>query len=75
VPAADAPTRGCRRANTEAAGARERPLSGVGAKKGEKNIKQVKKDRREQQLEELPILFSIQKISNRGIKHRLLSLD
>ena len=42
-PAARPPTRDRRRSNTEYAGAREPPQSRVGAKKGEKNVKRVKK--------------------------------
>ncbi|MBW3587513.1 MAG: hypothetical protein KY448_17245, partial [Cyanobacteria bacterium 0813] len=45
--AAGAPSRDSKRSNTEAAGARERPQSRVGAKKGKKNVKRVKKNRRE----------------------------
>ncbi|CAA9361718.1 hypothetical protein AVDCRST_MAG84-3544 [uncultured Microcoleus sp.] len=38
-----APTRDSRRSNTEAAGARERPQSRVGAKKGKKMLNESKK--------------------------------
>jgi len=43
VPAGAAPTRDCSVSNTDSAGARDRPQSRVGAKKGEKNVKRVKK--------------------------------